>query len=399
MSKLVDYIVLTEFDINAGSVVRLIHPSPIPTIDTQSIADNMIPEGSHNFSVLSSNFVLGRKAVKDLQTDQNRAFASSANLMQKLISAEAFKALRNYIDENAANTQEAKLYKLVDLKWVPVSKDPATTFEFQFIRSQTSLFAFRFLDTQTQSKASAYLEVDLHPWFEFRPVVENAFKCTFRTRTGQFYGVKLEKRDKCLNFQTMAKLGLQYSPYSVFEQTLNASDQTVFFYSILMNRLSDQVKRGSIVKALAFGSHSPVHLESLTCLIEAALDTIFGKTDVNRTVEQNVAVATQIVEELYKSVNKHTQTSVPRGNFITRAVSHDLNTNLAWNLPVNSDAFGNYRDSLYFQRDFTVDKYPSISSKVVMPLATPMDQIAASSLMKFITKFGTKTMFIYDALL
>jgi len=70
MSKqLVDYIILTEFDINAGSVVRLVHPHNIPTIDTQSIADNMIPEGSHNFGVLSFNFVLGRKPLKDLQSD------------------------------------------------------------------------------------------------------------------------------------------------------------------------------------------------------------------------------------------------------------------------------------------------------------------------------------------
>lgn len=42
------------------------HPSAIPEIDTNSIADNMIPEGSHNFTVLTSNFVLGRKSVKEL---------------------------------------------------------------------------------------------------------------------------------------------------------------------------------------------------------------------------------------------------------------------------------------------------------------------------------------------
>lgn len=82
-----------------------------------------------------------------------------------------------------------------------------------------------------------------------------------------------------------------------------------------------------------------------------------------------------------------------------RSVSHDLNTNLAWHLPQEQDIAGNYKDSLYYSVDINVDKYPTISSKVVVPLATPMDQIAANSLMKFITKFGTKTMIIYDALL
>jgi hypothetical protein len=173
----------------------------------------------------------------------------------------------------------------------------------------------------------------------------------------------------------------------------------VFFLSVLKNRLSDQVKRGSIVKALAFGSHSTIHLESLTCILEATLDTIFSKTDINRTTDQNIAVATQIIEEVFKSINKHEETILPRGNFLKRAVSHDLNTNLDWNLPVESDVSGNYRDSLFHHKEIIVDKFPNICSKVLVPIATPIDQVATSSLMKFINKFGTKTMFIYDAML
>ena len=44
-------------------------------------------------------------------------------------------------------------------------------------------------------------------------------------------------------------------------------------------------------------------------------------------------------------------------------------------------------------------KYPTISSKVVVPIAAPMDQIATTSLFKFLHRFQTKTMVIYDALL
>lgn len=56
-----------------------------------------------------------------------------------------------------------------------------------------------------------------------------------------------------------------------------------------------------------------------------------------------------------------------------RAVSHDLNTNLAWQVPEEHDVAGNYKDSLYYSMDISADKYPTISSKVVVPLATPMD--------------------------
>ena len=44
-------------------------------------------------------------------------------------------------------------------------------------------------------------------------------------------------------------------------------------------------------------------------------------------------------------------------------------------------------------------KYPTISSKVVVPIAAPMDQIATTSLFKFLHRFQTKTMVIFDALL
>jgi hypothetical protein len=74
---------------------------------------------------------------------------------------------------------------------------------------------------------------------------------------------------------------------------LNHNPKCYFFLSILKNRLSDQVKRGSIVKALAICSKTTnVYLESLTKVAEAALDTIFDKTDVNGKLETNISQAT-----------------------------------------------------------------------------------------------------------
>ena len=76
-------------------------------------------------------------------------------------------------------------------------------------------------------------------------------------------------------------------------------------------------------------------MESLTKILEATLDLIFNKTDVANKPEQNTAIAAQIIEEVFKDVNRHAQTPLPRGNFMMRAVSLDLNTNLAWTLPVD----------------------------------------------------------------
>lgn len=96
------------------------------------------------------------------------------------------------------------------------------------------------------------------------------------------------------------------------------------------------------MKALAFGCHSEVHLESLTCLLESTLDTIFNKSDASLPTELNMDIANNIIAEVFQAVNSHANDNLPRGNFMARAVSADLNTNLAWNLPVTSDSLGNY---------------------------------------------------------
>lgn len=47
---LIDFIVLAEFDINEGSIIRYTHPSPVPGVDSAIIASYMLPEGGHNRS-------------------------------------------------------------------------------------------------------------------------------------------------------------------------------------------------------------------------------------------------------------------------------------------------------------------------------------------------------------
>ena len=49
------------------------------------------------------------------------------------------------------------------------------------------------------------------------------------------------------------KLGLDFDPYKSFESCLNQNEQTIYFFNVLINRHDEHVKRGAIVKALAFG--------------------------------------------------------------------------------------------------------------------------------------------------
>ena len=66
---MIDYIVLAEFDINEGSVIRYSYPSPIPNVEPGIIASYMLPEGGHNRSTDSTYFIVNRKKAKDLAND------------------------------------------------------------------------------------------------------------------------------------------------------------------------------------------------------------------------------------------------------------------------------------------------------------------------------------------
>lgn len=66
---LIDYLVLAEFDINLGSIVRMQYPANVPQSDSAVIASYMLPEGGHNRSTDTTYFTLNRKKGKDVQAD------------------------------------------------------------------------------------------------------------------------------------------------------------------------------------------------------------------------------------------------------------------------------------------------------------------------------------------
>ena len=46
--RIVDYLLLAEFDIETGSTLRYQYPCGIPNCKPDWLAENMLPEGSHN---------------------------------------------------------------------------------------------------------------------------------------------------------------------------------------------------------------------------------------------------------------------------------------------------------------------------------------------------------------
>jgi hypothetical protein len=55
------FVVLAEFDIDLGSTTRIQFPTAIPNIDSDTIANFMLPEGGEKFGVLNTYFTLHKK--------------------------------------------------------------------------------------------------------------------------------------------------------------------------------------------------------------------------------------------------------------------------------------------------------------------------------------------------
>ena len=97
----------------------------------------------------------------------------------------------------------------------------------------------------------------------------------------------------------MMQQGLGFDPYNCIEYTINQNQQTIYFSNLLKNRHDDKVKRGAIVKALAFGCKQKVLLEPLSQLLEATLDQIIDTTDLNAVKETNLATYSTIISQVH----------------------------------------------------------------------------------------------------
>ena len=82
---LIEYIVLVEFDINQGSTTRIQYPKPVPNVEPQLFADNMLPERADKFGVLHTFFTVNRKPPSELLADFSRTLQTPVLLQSRLL--------------------------------------------------------------------------------------------------------------------------------------------------------------------------------------------------------------------------------------------------------------------------------------------------------------------------
>mmetsp|Transcript_27185 Transcript_27185/g.31358 ORF Transcript_27185/g.31358 Transcript_27185/m.31358 type:complete len:83 (+) Transcript_27185:3-251(+) len=61
---MISAVILAEFDISSGNLVRLQYPAELSGVDPEQIAAMMIPDGAHNAEHEITTFIL-RKNIKE----------------------------------------------------------------------------------------------------------------------------------------------------------------------------------------------------------------------------------------------------------------------------------------------------------------------------------------------
>jgi len=150
------------------------------------------------------------------------------------------------------------------------------------------------------------LVVESHPFLYFNALTPT--RATFKCKAGKIYGVELTGND--LDLTELAKAGLSYDPY-----TISNTDE-IHFLNIMKTRLSQEVKRGALVKAIAIGSTNKLFLEPLTKILEQTLDMIFNTQVISDSLEANIARSRVIVEDTFVRVNKELLSLENLGNFM-----------------------------------------------------------------------------------
>jgi len=65
--KFVQSLILTEFDLKKGAVVRFQYPKPLENVNPELLANYMMPDGFHNKKTDVIYFMLNRRPLKDLK--------------------------------------------------------------------------------------------------------------------------------------------------------------------------------------------------------------------------------------------------------------------------------------------------------------------------------------------
>lgn len=376
----VDFVLLAQFDIDKGSVIKMQYPKPTG-VDEQLLAELMLPDGAHKRDDDWTVFFLNRSdpSASNPARKQRRRPTRAAEPSASVAPSTPATVIGALIYQFSATTEEEGWVMLSpDLMNITLNPTHIT------VLSQDKVHSFKI----EHHEALEYTQ--LEPLFSC-VLIDPVTALGIRFVSAGDEGIFLGKVDSIL------RAGPQGSTIPVIESTdstkttdidptttsntnnannsnnsnnnNNAVNKTPFLYCLnfLNNHKDDSVRRGAVVRALAVCTrHNYIHIYKPFILL--ALQRYYAQP------------SEEVLADLYQSLNEMDTDKMPILNYNQKLI-----------LRATTD-----RSKHFFT---TAVQYIGTKMNVQLPLAGFPDEVGDYSVISLVQKFGPAVMMIYNAIL
>ena len=336
---MIDFIFTAEFDILKGSLIRNSFP-PLQkdSFDEALLSSYMIPDGCHKREYDNNVFKYSFKSISILQ-----------DLAKKI------------------NGREIKIqmfrYSPSQKKWEPFFKEKST--DVLIMIEKSALKSLKFV----KSDGLPVFELEMHADLQFTRLDENFY--SLYSKEGVSFGLTFQNKD------VIAELS-EYFSFFDSQNSQSSLKTNFFFYNLVKNKKDDNIKRGSLIRAISLCSKELNRLQCFDSILRHYLN-IYSNLDISN----NLNKLESLLHELFIGINEIIP-SIPKMHL-------SLNPDELLEIPMDLEENLEKMSFLYKtanSKPLKIDVDTSFCKNYTEP-----------SLLEFIKKFGEKTMLIYNSIL
>lgn len=384
-SPIIEYILLAEFDIDKGSVVRHQFPNKIG-VDDGLLSEYMMPEGAHSRESDSTVFFI---RPYDLSSAESKEDRSSLDESKKLVMLK--KKWVQKVETLASKLQLSArcfMHDSESRQWKPLMLQEDQFSRIMFQTETEKNYCLLVYESEVSNKIAKVIPITEDLQFS---VTDEDNYISLGDENGDPFALMFSHQEELLQFeQTMFRLldalkgvvpvgSLQLLDEDVDEEfkRLQEEKNQLICLNIVRTKMDASVRRGAVVKSMAFCSRR-AFIYSFKGFIMFCLNHYFELT----SEEQELA----FLGSIFEKVNQLDLSAQPKLSFLERQIYKASKA--------NASAKSGYIDECKVYIDFMNVKLP-----IIVPTMLDDDEVGGTSIRELVQKFEKHTMTIYNAIL
>ena len=404
---MIDYIIYSEFDINAGSVVKIEYPKKTG-IQEMTLSSYMIPEGIHNIMNDTFCFIINRKndgdesIISDIKRTKNE-FEKIRTV--KYLDFHYSPIYKNKINDNKFQLKAIYNFNTLSNHWESFKSIQALIQENKEIflkiipienEKYFKLITFTINDINDSDNINIIFEILLHSDIQFQKLDTNF--ASIYTLDSKAIGFEFISHDDLSileelfndtkNIKEIFSKNEEMESNNLFKNSTNIInyDRDIYFICSAQTKLDKSTKRGAILKSIAVGTTKLINLNCFKETCEYLIEQAFKIHNYSVGQDEKIEIMKNVIEKTYKSFNSLKFNFGINLSRFERIVYAYLNGNNYFTLPTTT-----------ITENINIESTDTI--KVDLSLSDNEEKIFPGSVIELIRIFKEYTMTIYDGIL